>query len=1147
MTITSQKSCRYLICTTSILLVLLVCFAVWQKAEGRIEASTTMPALRGEEAVSYLKEQGLYGSLSEAMSAARYSVQWSKNTPWKESAGAYYANNPSQQMTAFFTPSGIHLRSQTTENKQDWKVGMKLSAYGYGEELTTVAAGEVKVEGNRVEITRQNGLTEWFVNQADGIEHGFKIAAPPSGRKSGTPLRLRLELEGNLQAKQLADANGIELRGARGEPVLRYDRLHVFDAEGKELEANLRAAGKQVRLEVEESEAVYPLTIDPTFSQQQKLIASDNAPGDRFGWSVAISGETLVVGASSDDIGANMNQGSAYVFVRTGAAWSEQQKLSASDGAADDNFGNAVAISGETLVIGANGTDAGTNGNQGSAYVFVRTGAAWSEQQKLSAVDGAAGDLFGGSVAISGETLVIAAQSDDTGANQNQGSAYVFVRTGSSWTQQQKLTAADGAAGDQFGSSVAISGETLVVGAFGSRIGPNILAGSAYVFVHTGAVWSQQQKLIASDAIDFDRFGTSVAISGETIVVGTPERFDFAYRGSAYVFVRTGASWSQQQKLAALDGAPDDMFGGDVAISGETIVIGARFDDIGANRNQGSAYVFVRTGTAWSQQQKLTAANGTGEDYFGNAVAISGETIVVGSYNDRVSGSSYSQGSAYVFACGGAQHWVEQAKTIATDGAVGDEFGFSVSISGETIVVGARVDDVGANINQGSAYVFVRTGMSWSQQQKLIATDGAAADVFGGSVAVSGETIVVGSSSDDLSGVGGDQGSAYVFVRTGTNWSQQQKLTASDSMQSDAFGTSVGISGETIVVGAQNDTIGGNLAHGSAYVFVRTGMNWIEQQKLLASDGTAFDHFGFSVAISGETLVVGAYGNDFGANQLQGAAYVFVRTGTSWSQQQKLTASVGAAFNSFGISVAVSGETLVVGAMGDDVGANINQGSAYVFVRTGTSWSQQQKLTATDGAAGDDFGGSVAISGETVVAGAPFDDVGANQSQGSAYVFVRTGTNWSQQQKLSASDGAAGDQFGTSVAISGESIIIGAKYGNTGANDDQGSAYVFFRDCIVINYDVCLQDDNNPATVLQFNSTTGEYRFCCGGTTYTGTGVASKRGSTITLQHKTSDRRLQASIDTSQNRGTASLQSPPGVTRCLITDRDTRDNTCSCR
>ncbi|MSQ08671.1 MAG: hypothetical protein EXR44_05165, partial [Dehalococcoidia bacterium] len=203
-------------------------------------------------------------------------------------------------------------------------------------------------------------------------------------------------------------------------------------------------------------------------------------------------------------------------------------------------------------------------------------------------------------------------------------------------------------------------------------------------------------------------------------------------------------------------------------------------------------------------------------------------------------------------------------------------------------------------------------------------------------------------------------------------WTQQQKLTASDGAANDFFGYSVAVSGDTAVVGAWGD----DSAKGSAYVFTRSGSTWTQQQKLTASDGAAIDYFGYSVAVSGDTAVVGAYGDD----SYKGSAYVFTRSGSTWTQQQKLTASDGAANDYFGGSVAVSGDTAVVGAYGDDS----EKGSAYVFTRSGSTWTQQQKLTASDGAANDFFGWSVAVSGDTAVVGARSDD----SSKGSAYMFV---------------------------------------------------------------------------------------------------------------------------------------------------------------
>jgi hypothetical protein len=387
-----------------------------------------------------------------------------------------------------------------------------------------------------------------------------------------------------------------------------------------------------------------------------------------------------------------------------------------------------------------------------------------------------------------------------------------------------------------------------------------------------------------------------------------------------------------------------------------------------------------------------------------------------------------------------AQNFTERAKLLANDGATSDQFGYSVAISGETAVVGAPFDDTAPNVNQGAAYVFVFSGGNWIQQQKLTANDGATSDEFGFAVTISGDTIVVGAHEDDI-GTNSNQGSAYVFVRAGGVWTQQQKLTASDGAASDDFGFAVATSGETVVVGARTDDIGAETNQGSAYVFTRGGGVWTQQQRLTASDGSLGDEFGYSVAISGETIVVGAHTDDVGTAAAQGSAYVFARSGGAWAQQQRLIANDGRLGDRFGSSVGLSSETAIIGAPFDDLGA-ADQGSAYVFVRSGTSWTQQAKLTADDGAASDLFGNSVAISGETAVAGARFDDVNAT-NQGSAYVYGRGGSVWSQQQKLTASDGAVTDQFGHSAAISGNTLLAGAPFGGAGTPGNQGAVYVF--------------------------------------------------------------------------------------------------------
>jgi FG-GAP repeat len=597
--------------------------------------------LHGPAAIKHLEQTGLYRSLSAAVTAAHYRIEERK-------AGGYEASNPEQRYHTVFTRAGVEV-SGAGPNGNDWRLGMKLIGYGYGQRKQAVTFASVKAKDDRIEYERRtpdNGsISEWYVNRLNGLEQGFTIFQAPGRRKAGEKLNLWLDLSGDLKARLAENGQAILLNGRAAGPELRYDKLHAFDATGRELEARMKLSGDRVRLEVVDELATYPVTIDPTLAQEAKLTASDAAAGDLFGSNVAINGETAVVGARGDDTAAGTNAGSAYVFVRSGTSWSEQAKLTAGDAAAADDFGISVAIDGDTIVVGADlDDDAGSF--SGSAYVFVRSGTSWSQQAKLTAGDAAAGDQFGFSVGISDETVVVGAVSDDTAAGTDAGSAYVFVRSGTSWSQQAKLTAGDAAAFDLFGFAVGINGETVGVGAPGD----NSAAGSTYVFVRSGTSWSQQAKLTASDAAAGDNFGrNAVRISGDTLVVGAP--FDAtgagADAGSAYVFVRSGTSWSQQAKLTASDAAAGDLFGLSVGISGDTVVAGARADDDGGT-DSGSAYVFTRSGTSWSQQQKLTASDAAAGDSFGLAVSISGNTVVAGASNDDDGGTS--SGSAYVFA-----------------------------------------------------------------------------------------------------------------------------------------------------------------------------------------------------------------------------------------------------------------------------------------------------------------------------------------------------------------------------------------------------------------------------------------------------------------------------------------------------------------
>ncbi|MDX6580960.1 MAG: hypothetical protein QOI10_144 [Solirubrobacterales bacterium] len=477
-----------------------------------------------------------------------------------------------------------------------------------------------------------------------------------------------------------------------------------------------------------------------------------------------------------------------------------------------------------------------------------------------------------------------------------------------------------------------------------------------------------------------------------------------------------------------------------------------------------------------------------------------------------------------------------KASNPESDGAL---FGSTVAISGNTMVIGGPNEDSDATgVNgrmfsdgapdSGAAYVYVRSGSTWTQQAYLKASNTGASDFFGSSVAISGDTIVVGAPGEDSSatGVNGNQadntasfsGAAYVFTRSGTTWAQQAYLKASNAAPGDSFGSSVAISGDTVVISAvledSNATgVNGNQADntaadsGAAYVFTRSGSTWAQQAYLKASNTGAADELGYSTAISGDTVVIGAFGEDSSATGVNGnqadnsasnagAAYVFTRTASAWAQQAYLKASNTGANDVIG-PVAISGDTVVIagwredssatGAQGDQTsnGAT-DSGAAYVFARNGSTWTQQAYLKASNTGASDFFGISVGLSGDTLVIGALGEDssatgVNGNQADnsasnaGAAYVFTRSGSAWTQQAYLKASNAEATDEFGR-VGISGDTIVIGADWEGssaTGVNGNQadnganksGAAYVFGfdrdADLLVDDRDNC-PDAANP-------------------------------------------------------------------------------------
>lgn len=591
-----------------------------------------------------LQSQEVPAELCAAIEVAAYSMERDEMAPV---GSGYLAPNPAQGWHARFDSDGLSVEVPALSGGEVRNWAMRLVSYGYGERAVPVEAAEVAAAGNRVEY-RRGPLVEWYVNERRGVEQGFTISEPPvvaDKRTQGAPLSLRLTVEGDLHAELSADGQSIGFMDESGQRQLLYDKLVAFDALGHELPSRMRVEGSKVVLEVEDAGASYPLTVDPLI-QQQKLTASDTAASDIFGHSVSLSGDTVIVGAYQDDNSGGVDAGAAYVFTRSGGVWTQQQKLTASDAATGDNFGFSVSVSGDTVIVGAIRANNSGGQDAGAAYIFTRSGGVWTQQQRIQASDGALNDLFGYSVSVSGSTAVISSVADDNGGD-GAGSAYIFTHSGSVWTEQQRLQASDAAAGDNFGHSVSLSSDTVIISAWQDDHSGWNAAGSAYIFIRSSGVWMQQQKLTASDAAPNDFFGVSVSLSGDTTIIGTHTNSGGTDTGAAYVFTRSSGVWTQQQRIQASDIAEGDSFGHCVSVSGDTAVVSALLDDDGGV-DAGSAYVFTRSGGVWTQQQKFQASDAAAGDSFGISVSLSGDTVIVGAYQDDNSGG-VDAGAAYVF------------------------------------------------------------------------------------------------------------------------------------------------------------------------------------------------------------------------------------------------------------------------------------------------------------------------------------------------------------------------------------------------------------------------------------------------------------------------------------------------------------------
>jgi hypothetical protein len=539
--------------------------------------------------------------------------------------GRMAAQNPAQRFQSTFAPTGVSVTASQS------RVGLRVTRIGYGYYLRRVPTAHPRELQNQITY-QYPALTAWYRNGPLGLEQGFTVPKPATAQH-GQVLTIAMSVSGNLAARLVPHTNKIVFL-KDGRRVLQYSGLFATDATGRHLGAWLELRGHELVTRVLTANARYPLTIDPIVQQGEKLTGSGETGKGYFGLSVALStdGNTALVGGFFD----NSEVGAAWVFARFGSAWVQQgPKLTGGEESGNASFGWSVALSanGNTALVGGH-----LDGSQaGAVWVFARTGTTWSQQgSKLTATEETAGDHFGESVALSadGNTALIGSPHD--GPNARVGAAWVFTRSGSTWSQQGTKLIGSSSGEAEFGQSVALSaeGNTALIGGptYSNRLG------AAWVFTRTGSTWSPQgSKLIGGGQSGEAEFGHSVALSanGHTALIGGP--VDNSTAGAAWVFTRTESTWSQQgTELTGGGESGGAEFGYSVALSeeGNTALIGGPVD----NGDVGAAWDFQRSGSTWSQQgSKLTDPGEPAGAYFSRSVALSGSgnTALVGAYGEN--------------------------------------------------------------------------------------------------------------------------------------------------------------------------------------------------------------------------------------------------------------------------------------------------------------------------------------------------------------------------------------------------------------------------------------------------------------------------------------------------------------------------------
>jgi hypothetical protein len=990
----------------------------------------------------------------------------------------YTATNHAQQLRFTFKADGLQVNRLNAKTPWHWQ--MRIHGYGYGNEMQALPAANLVSKKNRLEYQRDN-LIEWYINEQTGLEQGFTLKAPPQPRRTSVPLRLAMNLDTNLTPQLTPDKQAIAFRNKTGETVFHYDKLHVFDAQQQKIPAQMALIDTEtVVIEVDDRQAVYPLTIDPLLVTEKAILDRVNGKANNsFGYSVAIDGDIAAIGAN----GANR----VYIFEKNqNQEWIQKTIVSlyASNTGflSIADFGQAISLHENTLIVGARGDDTFL----GSAYVYERTQDGWVEKARLMGNVRTSAEEFGAAVSVNQDIIVVGAPKHTHSELQRAGAAYIFQRVNGVWQEQAKLTAPDAQFDDRFAHSVAIDNNTIVVGARNGE--------ATYVFTLSDGQWMLQQKLIQDESQG--QFGIAVAISGNVLVVGAKTAIDMndgIAKGAAYVFENQEGNWQQRCHLLPINGKEGDEFGVSVSIKNQLIMVGAeQTDKNGAD--SGSVYLYqFNNGQCTPIKEQWIASDTNNNDYFGKSVALSGNTFLVGApyTGEHVE----SVGSAYLFQyVPGTSQITESQKLTADETVKSERFGQTISIAKETIAVGVPLKADNGNA-AGGVYIYHQSQGNWLQQAKLVPDSVGGDDMFGFSVSLGKDMLAVGAPlTNDW------DGSVYLFQRSNNIWELKQPIL---KPQSDSpyklFGIATELSENTLVIGAPLEIQYSiqlfppsiSATQGTVCTSEYSNDEWTACTPL-STMGELTSGFGISVALSGDTLVVGAPSlpislenildmipnniyNIFSRDSISsivssllpekriGKVYIFERTGNNWLPSKETpTISSTVEGDLFGATVAIHDNTLAVLAPNTP-----NSATVYLYERpdSNSSWSLKNQfevgetmtLSSTEiDELMDMLGTKLSLNEDTLLVGAPRHD-GKGIDSGALYLFKRRKNGWVQEQmwqktttnttitsqEMSAESTRSGDKFGIAIALYENNLLVGAPQHDPNGVKDSGAVHIF--------------------------------------------------------------------------------------------------------